>query len=381
MSFKRAIVNICNIPVHNDILRGIAEIAALNCQSAARIVFDRVDTTVEMTAVDKKGGGSTRVAAVANQTGKTAYSLTAIVQSRGDSGTCIDSHGAVVLYGIPRISVAAIRLIGTGLLTTGKRTAIQNGGCTRFIIQCALAMSDIVDRAAAGNSQVAVIGNGVAAGIGQLVTVQVKGNGRISRDGDVLRGVSRQLDGDVCTFGEIIKSAEAREGAAGDRGILVIGDRNIAIKCAVCNIQGHLRCRIVILRVALIQSLDTLKGTAIDRNADVLLGGMLRDRKCSTFRGSATAVGIATIFGCSSGKGTAFNCHATRTHFNSSAAGNIGILNNNIGYACLIDAMAIRLDRSTVNGHFKAVAALQGSLHCQLGCSAIAPHCNSKTLV
>ena len=109
---------------------------------------------------------------------------------------------------------------------------------------------------------------------------------------------------------------------------------------------------------------------------------MLRDRKRSTFRGSAIAVGIATIFGCSSGKGTAFNCHATRTHFNSSAAGNIGILNNNIGYACLIDAMAIRLDRSTVNGHFitricnsavhsKAVAALQGSLYRQFSCGAV----------
>ena len=62
-------------------------------------------------------------------------------------------------------------------------------------------MSDIVDRAAAGNSQVAVIGNGVAAGIGQLVAVEVEGNGGVFGDDNILLRVSRQLDG--CTISGI----------------------------------------------------------------------------------------------------------------------------------------------------------------------------------
>ena len=181
----------------------------------------------------------------------------------------------------------------------------------------------------------------------------------------------------------------AGEGATGDRCILIIGNRNVTIKGAVRDLQVHLRCRIVVLRIALVQSLNAIKCTTINRNADVLLGGVLCNCKRSTFRGSAIAVRIALIFSCRCGKGTAFNGHFAGAHFNSSAALDIGVLNNNIGYACLIDAVTLRLDSRTVNGHFitksyniavhsKAVAALQGSLYHQFGCGTITPQSNGK---
>ena len=83
-------------------------------------------------------------------------------------------------------------------------------------------MSDVINRAVAGNSQVAVIGNGVAADIGQLVAIQVKGNICTCGDGDILRGLSRQLDGNFGTISQITQRAHVGEGAAGD-GNLTFG--------------------------------------------------------------------------------------------------------------------------------------------------------------
>ena len=237
---KGAAVDGGNIMILECGLSVVGASAVVKDQFAVVIVLDGVDTTNKRTAVHGKKcilivvSGVIRqvisiLPTVCNQTGMTAHGITIVVrQSRGDSGTCIDGHGAVILHGIPRVSVGQIRLISTGLLAAGERTAVQGCDSADLVDECAFAVRDIVDRAAAGNSQIAVIGNGVTADVGQIVTVQVEGNGSVCGDNNILLRVSRQLDGDIRAGSEIVQSAQIGESTARN-GNIALNACNFAV--------------------------------------------------------------------------------------------------------------------------------------------------------
>ena len=90
-------------------------------------------------------------------------------------------------------------------------------------------MAHIINNAATDaikNGQSAIVGDSVLAGrfcnflilgccrVDDFVTGEVEGNGGVCGDGDILRGISRQLDSDGSTISQIIQRAQVGEGTA-----------------------------------------------------------------------------------------------------------------------------------------------------------------------
>ncbi len=156
-------------------------------------------------------------------------------------------------------------------------------------------MAHIINNAATDaikNGQSAFVGDSVLAGsfcnflilgccrVDDFVTGEVEGNGGVCRDGDVLRGISRQLDGDGCTFGEIIKSAEIGEGAAGDRNrrdptchclLEVLGNINGIFRGCICSTvyRDAMRSSCGAVRVSFADCIGVIAGNTATINTKV----------------------------------------------------------------------------------------------------------------
>ena len=128
---ERSIVDRRLVPVQHRCLRDIRKGSAIDRQLSIIIVFDRIQTAGERTAMDDHVGWFLRgvlisvVPAVFDQAGELAI-LT-------DDDTFFDRHISVVDDIIIGISTAG-RTVGTIFLTSGIRTALQQSARSQFII-------------------------------------------------------------------------------------------------------------------------------------------------------------------------------------------------------------------------------------------------------
>ena len=173
------------MPVHDNILRSVEKVTAVYDQHTGRVILDRVDTAAERTSVDGQGRSISAFTTVANHAGVTAIII--------HGNTRIDFHLSIIGNGIKAITAICIGRICSLFLRTLKRTTIQHRNT--IVYDSTLCVCHIIHRAAAVDDQGRPIlnSNGIAAIIGQRLTVQIEG--QVLVNGDIFLGVCNQLHG------------------------------------------------------------------------------------------------------------------------------------------------------------------------------------------
>ena len=106
----------------------------------------------------------------------------------------IDSHGANVLDGVPRV-LATLAFVLAVFLRTIKGTAIYDN--SSLIVQRTFSMRNIINLARSRDSQVTIVQNGVILHVGQGLTVQIKRDGLARGNRDILGHILQQGDGSI----------------------------------------------------------------------------------------------------------------------------------------------------------------------------------------
>ena len=158
------------MPVHDDVLGCIGEIAIIDGQHTGRIILYRIDTTVKSTAVDCHGRNSSSRTTVANHTGEVSFIC--------HTDASIDRHSctAGIYDRIVAVFARTILAIPVIFLTAHICTTIQRG--RSIIYKGRLTVRDIIHSAGADNGQLRAQChcNRVGCHVFHRLTIQVNGN-------------------------------------------------------------------------------------------------------------------------------------------------------------------------------------------------------------
>ena len=180
--------------IHNNCLIIVGERTVNNRYLCTVIILNRVQTATEQTAINRQrrlfnslvGSVVTRIkVSIRKKAG--VFTKSGIVSSRLHGYSIVDGHGTNVLDGIPSV-LTAIRLSCAIFLRAIKSTAIYNN-CS-LIVQRSRTVCHVINSTfITVNRQSALIENGMAINIGQLMTSQVNRQHLISRNDNILCGI------------------------------------------------------------------------------------------------------------------------------------------------------------------------------------------------